>query len=122
MKMEVLSSKEVLVSDPSVGKMNLARWTFEYFGLMHKRKRFTRDLAMLLVGETIQDLDMDKMLKIIPLAYLLNPEVVEEYRKQQEEQPDTGEFMTDEEYEAMLDKYEESGFKLDDMELLEGDE
>jgi hypothetical protein len=123
MKMEVIASKGVLVSDPAFKKMNRVRWMFEYLGMVDQRKRLIRDLALLLVGETIQDLDLEKTLRIIPLAYVLNPDVVNEYmREVQKESQIQKDYMSDEEYEEMLRKVEESGHALDDIELLDGEE
>jgi len=118
MKSDVLASKGVLVSDPNIKKMNKARWIFEYEGYARKRKKFLRDLGLLLVGEKAQKLDIDEEMELLPLAYVLNPEVMNEYIKKTEEEEE-GLNMNDEEYENMLKRYEESGYKLDDIELME---
>jgi len=118
MKSNILASKGVLVSDPNVKKMNKAQWIFEYEGYVRKRKKFLRDLGLLLVGEKAQKLDIDEEMELLPLAYVLNPEVMNEYIKKTEEEEE-GLNMNDEEYENMLKRYEESGYKLDDIELME---
>ena len=111
----------MLVSDPSVGKMNKVRWVFEYYCLKRKRKRLLRDLAFLLVGEQAQKLDMDEDLRIVPLSYVLNPQVLADYIKQEEEKDlieSEKMVQTEEDYEAMLKRFEDSGMVLDDIELL----
>ena len=111
MKCDILASKGVLVSDPNVKKMNKAQWLFEYEGYVRKRKKFLRDIGLLLVGGKAQKLDIDEEMELLPLAYVLNPEVMSEYIKKTEEAED-GLNMTDEEYETMLERYEKSGYKL----------
>jgi len=118
MKSDILASKGVLVSDPNIKKMNKAMWVFEYEGYVRKRKKFLRDLSLVLVGEKAQKLDIEKELELLPLAYVLNPEVINEYIKEADLDVEEKEYMNDEEYEAMLKRYEESGYELDDIELM----
>lgn len=120
MKAEVLSSKGVLISDPSVKDMNRARWYFEWYGVKRKKRELVKDLAFLLVGDQVQELnDEEKPLKLIPFGYIVNPEVMDVLLKKVEEEKIIEEAMDDESYEEMLQRVEKSGLALDDIDLLE---
>jgi len=111
----------VLVSNPDFRKMNAVRWQFEYLAMIRKRKQDMADLAFLLVGDTFQELDIDKQLVIVPLGYIVSPERMDKLKQHKDEEElreKEGTFMNDEEYEAMLKEMESKGHVLDDLEEL----
>jgi len=121
LKADVLASKGVLVSNPDFRKMNAVRWQFEYLAMIRKRKQDMADLAFLLVGDTFQELDIDKQLVIVPLGYIVSPERMDKLKQHKDEEElreKEGTFMNDEEYEAMLKEMESKGHVLDDLEEL----
>jgi hypothetical protein len=121
LKAEVLASKGVLVSNPDFKRMNKARWQFEFLSMLRRRKQQMADLAFILAGDSFQELDIEKQLSLVPFGYVANPEIMEKLRKIKEEdliREETGGFMNDEEYEAMLKEMESKGHVLDDLEEL----
>lgn len=111
----------MLVSNPDFRKMNAVRWQFEYLAMIRKRKQDMADLAFLLVGDTFQELDIDKQLVIVPLGYIVSPERMDKLKQHKDEEElreKEGTFMNDEEYEAMLKEMESKGHVLDDLEEL----
>jgi len=100
--------------------MNKVRWQFEYAAMIRKRKQQMADLAFILVGDSFQDLDIEKQLSLVPFGYVDNPEIMEKLRslKDEEKMGEQVGFMGEKEYEAMLKDMEAKGHVLDDLEEL----
>lgn len=102
--------------------MNRVRWQFEWQATLRKRKQDMADLAFILVGDSFQELDVEKQLVLVPFGYITNPEIMDKLRQAKDEEDlmqKEGYFMDDKQYESMLKDMEKRGHVLDDLEELD---
>lgn len=92
-KAEVLARKHLLVSDPSIGKMNKVRWVIEYLALLEMDKEMKKDLKneiINMLGLSIVPTELKQQYKIehLPLVWYLAPEVVHSILDKQQQWDD----------------------------------